>query len=366
MKKIALLILLSCFPALLFAGRETLHKSAIDALVTPTLLLGQGRYAQAADSFHTQSTIVLTLEKQLGAKGMWQVAGLSEGLAAIAAEKNNDPIAYEYWSNSVRYFLMSGGSWEQLQSELHQEFEQSSTRLQVNMAPGDTGVSLDNTWLQLFSLVEVWQNRLDYFSYRAPSSDLAQPVVKGVQQKIPQKKASSGSQLRQYSQKKQLQLNDAFKTKQAFKPDPNALIQKSKPSSETQKRVPTVVVKTTVKTAEVKRLGSHTALGNNAEDNTAKSNTAEDRAENRNTAQSFPPKLNPKSEQVVIATPIIVDGEIIEQDQSAYISKLKEKALKEEVSASSEDKQISRGNLGAESSKGVTASQRRSFAPQEE
>ncbi|MCY9803705.1 hypothetical protein OTK51_09665 [Vibrio scophthalmi] len=332
MKKIMLFLLLLSLPIGWALAKETLHKSAINALVTPTLLLGQGRYAQAADSFHTQSTVVLTLERQLGTKGMWQVAGLAEGLAAIAAEKNNDPVAYEYWSNSVRYFLMSGENWSQLQSQLHQDFEQSTTRLQVNMAPGDTGATIDNTWLQLFSLIEVWQEKLDYFSYRSPSSGLAQQVTQQSKKSALNENSSNGSQLRQYSPNKQLQLNDAFKGKQGFQPDVRTKSEESKPI-----RVPTKHV-------------VPTATDSLSNDSSLKLN-----------------ERQPKFEQApaTIVTPIVVEGEITETD---HLGRSHESVAQEsrQLDQQSEDKLISRGNLGTKSGKGVEASQRRSFTPSTE
>lgn len=348
MKKIALFLLLLSVPFAGVFGQETLHKSAIDTLVTPTLLLGQGRYSQAAESFHGQTMVLLTLERQLGAKEMWQVAGLAEGLAAIAAEKSNNPIAYEYWSNSVRYFLMSGSSWSELQSQLHQEFEQSTTRLQVNMAPGDTGVTIDNTWLQLLSLVEVWQEKLSYFSYRAPSSGLAQQATQQSQQTRTGNNDANGSQLRQYSPKKQLQLNDAFKGKQVFKPDVNSKLTDTQPSKASPQQTAPIVT--------------------NRIPNDLSNNKLPSKA-----------KLNPTT----IVTPIMVDGEIIERDHgtTANFNGERQMAVKpsslnpasgpnaqpQPVQLTTEqqsgEKLISRGNLGAESSKGVEATQRRSFAP---
>ncbi|ANU38084.1 hypothetical protein RJD38_18395 [Vibrio scophthalmi] len=328
MKKITLFLLLFYLPLGSVLAQDTLHKSAIDALVTPTLLLGKGRYSQASESFHAQSTAVLTLEKQLGAQGMWQVAGLAEGLAAIAAEKSNNPIAYQYWSNSVRYFLMSGGSWSQLQSQLHQEFEQATTRLQVNMAPGDTGASIDNTWLELFSLVEVWQEKLDYFSYRSPSSGLAQQATKP-SASVSGDNRSNGSQLRQYSPKKPLQLNGTFRGKKVIQTNVNTSLKQTQSAKTSAPRVTPIVANNTNDTGEQ--------------------------------------NIQPKTEQqpVTIVTPIVVEGDIIERDHVTKTIKADQQASSQ-TESKSEEKLISRGNLGSESSKGVEASQRRSFAPSTE
>ncbi|EGU31962.1 hypothetical protein VII00023_07899 [Vibrio ichthyoenteri ATCC 700023] len=351
MKKLILLWLLLYLPSGWVFGQETLHKSVINTLVTPTLLLGQARYAQAAESFHQQSNIMLTLERKLGAKAMWQAAGLAEGLAAIAAEKNRDAIAYEYWANSVRYFLMSGANWEQLQSKLHQEFEQSSTRLQVNMAPGDTGSSIDNTWLELFSLVEVWQDKLGYFSYRSPSSDLANQVEQQTQiyTQGSTDSGAKGSQLRQYVPNQPLQLNEAFKEKQAFSPEQNtAAPAKKNATPVTARSVPVVATNRHQQMEKQLKTPPAKALPQAMQDNTQTSVTSQ---------------TTLVQDQVVIATPIVVDGEIIEQDHANLGNK---QVTHPDIQTESEDKLISRGIIGSESSQGVEASQRRSFAPNPE
>ncbi|RJX71395.1 hypothetical protein DZ860_10650 [Vibrio sinensis] len=195
------------------------NKQVSDALMSPTLLLNQNRYAQAANTFHVQTNRMLTLESQLGAKKMWQAAGLAEVLAASSAEKNGDPIAYEYWANSVRYFLMGGSSWQQMQSQLHQQFEQANTQLNVNMTQGGVGANVDNDWLQLLSLLEVWDNKLGFFSYQSPSSELASKVVQP--QLAPQNSTQptrSGEQLKQYQPTKKLQITSGFRHTQTFTP----------------------------------------------------------------------------------------------------------------------------------------------------
>ncbi len=297
----------------LSSAQTVLQEPAIDLLVTPTLLLGQGRYAQAADSFHAQSRFAMTLERKIGAKQMWQVAGLADGLAAIAAEKNNDPIAYEYWANSVRYFLMSGSSWEEVQRNLHTEYEQSNSRLQVNMPVGDSGVNIDNQWLELYSLVEVWQQRLAYFSYQKPSSNLATKTLQ-VSQSEQAQTAADGAQLKQYSPNNALKLDSGFATKQTFVP--NKVAQQSNP-----------------------------------------------KIQEMLDQKSVQPKQK-KSEPTVIAHPLGSRPEIIEQDmkQQPITPQQSEQPLKQ--SEGSDDEQAKfRGNLGAQSGKGVTATQRRSFAP---
>ncbi|MFA0415093.1 hypothetical protein AB4520_15025 [Vibrio renipiscarius] len=329
MKKWVLFVALLCSPSILYAAQQVLKKSAIDALVTPTLLLGQGRYAQAADSFHQQSTMVLTLERKLGAKAMWQAAGLSEGLAAIAAEKNRDAIAYEYWANSVRYFLMSGSSWDQVQKTLHQEFEQSSTRLQVGISPGDAGVSLDSSWLQLFTLVEVWEDKLGYFSYRSPSSDLALEAEKSAT--LGDNSSSNGAQLRQYAPKKSLQLNEAFKDKQGFTPG----------------------------AVDVTDVGSIPVRGSAFTVDTSVNASNEEKKEGKPAVSTI---NGSTTNEKVVATPLSEPAAFIEQEHSGHSTQTKQA----EVEPKSEEKWISRGIAGTESGQAVEAVQRRGFAPAEE
>lgn len=273
-------------------------KQVSDALMSPTLLLNQNRYAQAANAFHAQTNRMLTLENQLGAKKMWQAAGLAEVLAASAAEKNNDPIAYEYWANSVRYFLMGGSSWQQIQSQLHQQFEQANTQLNVNMTQGDVGANVDNNWLQLLSLLEVWDNKLGFFSYQSPSSELASEVI--TPQFAPQNNTQvtrSGEQLKQYQPTKKLQITSGFRHTQTFMPQ-----------VEPQK--------------------------------------SEDRSSN---------KTNKKAEVIdpIVISESIVSAESV-QFQETNVTKM-------------ESTPVIRGNvIGTNSTQGVEASQRRSFAPIED
>lgn len=150
----------------------SLPQGAVQYLMKPTLLLSQNRYGQAADQFHAKSILVLTQERKLGSKKMWELAGLFEGLAAMSAEKDSDPKAYDYWANSIKYFLMGGQSWEQSQRQIHAEYEQINTRLQASMAQPDTSASVDDNWLQVLSIIEIWDEKLNYFSFSGPSPGL--------------------------------------------------------------------------------------------------------------------------------------------------------------------------------------------------
>ncbi|ROV59859.1 hypothetical protein EGH82_11905 [Vibrio ponticus] len=311
-------LLLLSFSSVSFS-QTVLPKAAIDSLVAPTLILSQGRYGQAADGFHNQSNLALSLERKLGTQLMWQVAGLAEGLAAIAAEKNNDPIAYEYWANSVRYFLMSGSSWQEMQSMLHQEFEQSNSRLQVSMASNEGGITVDNAWLELFSLVEVWQERLSYFSYRQPSSELAQRAALsqsgGLEQVGGAGTESNGSQLRQYAPTNRLKLKSGFTRTQTFNP--------VEPASESIQQRET-------------------------------QNRAEQGSVQIEREQT-------ESQPTVLASPLGVEPKFIEQDSNLMLKNQSKINGNAEIGETAKF----RGNLETQSSQGVSATQRRSFVPTE-
>lgn len=315
MRKVLLIAFCLLSYSTMSLSQPVLPKTAIDTLVAPTLILNKGRYAQAAESFHNQSNLVLTLERKLGTKLMWQVAGLSEGLAAISAEKNSDPVAYEYWANSVRYFLMSGSSWQEIQSMLHQEFEQSNSRLQASMVSNEGGVAVDTFWLELFSLVEVWQEMLNYFGYRQPSSDLAQKTALsqngGLEQAGGAQVKSNGSQLRQYSPTNPLNLKSGFTKKQTFNPiEPLVNAEKSEAIGKTERDVQ---------------------------------------------------QANMDRHPTVIASPLGDEREFLEQDTDSSLMLKDQKQINGNNDIGEAAK--FRGNLEAQSSQGVSATQRRSFVP---
>jgi hypothetical protein len=144
-----------------------------DMLAPPTLLLEQGLYRQAAEGFHQQANKILEMEQQLGRLRMWQTAGVAEGLAAMIAEKNRDPVAYDYWAASVKYFLLGESSWQMIQNRLHHDYEQIRTRLSVGMMPGQgNNITYDDPKILLFSLLRIWDKQLNYFRYRAPAAGL--------------------------------------------------------------------------------------------------------------------------------------------------------------------------------------------------
>lgn len=190
------------------------EQPAVDLMTTPTLLLSQGRYAQASSAFHTQANKALVLEKSIGREEMWRAAGLLEAIAAMSAEKQSDPAAYEYWANSVRYFLMGGTTWEELKRSIRQDYEQVSSIIGVNIVPGDSGFTVDDATLQFYSFVEIWDSKLQFFLYNAPKSGL----VNRDNLTAPSTESSSttGQQLKQYSPNSKLMIGNNFSENQSF------------------------------------------------------------------------------------------------------------------------------------------------------
>ncbi|MBW3695783.1 hypothetical protein EK599_08755 [Vibrio sp. T187] len=294
------LVLIILFPLNAFA----LTKQSVDLLTKPTLLLSQGRYAQSADSFHRQSNLILSQERKLGTENMWKSAGLAAGLAAISAEKNKNAIAYEYWANSVRYFLLGGTTWESYQKEIRYEFEQANTRLQVSMQQSDSGATLDEAWLQKLSIIEVWEDKLGFFSFRSPALGLSSASVKA---QIIETQVES-PQYQKYNPQSKLSISPSYTANPTFIAKPDNSVQES------------------------------TVLS-------SKGDVVE--------------PLEEKSTQVVIiATPI--------EEPIATIDELEAKEVEPKIAEGEvpENKQIHRGNLEAGSTQGVSAVQRRSFAPE--
>ncbi|MDK9805949.1 hypothetical protein [Vibrio sp. D406a] len=214
MKSLSLFLCLVLLPF----TTSALESAAIDLLTKPTLLLNQGRYRQAAQSFHQQANLALSKELQLGSEQMWQVAGLADGLASISAERAEDPVAYEYWSNSIRYFLMGGSDWQTLQQQLHQEVEQANTSLKSNLSP-DSGYQVDSNWLALLALVEVWEEKLGFLSFTSPKVGLLKERQATLQESSRSPQQAS-VQLRQYTPDGQLNINSGFESKSTFVMEP--------------------------------------------------------------------------------------------------------------------------------------------------
>lgn len=333
-----------------------LNQGSVDLLGSPTLLLSKGRYVQAAASFHQQANKSLTQERQLGAKNMWLTAGLAEGLAAIAAEKSGDPIAYEYWANSVRYFLMGGSDWKSLQQRLHQEYEQSNSRLAVSSGHTDIGYEVDDLWLQMFSLIEVWNERLNYFSYQSPSGGL----VKKKQHRQTANEApnrSEGYQLKQYSPNSKLMLDSGFESKQTFVVEPvlNDSISTTADdnSQERNESGEVSALEENVLSSEGKTVVDTPAVSKQRVRGGALYVQIDDEEQEHTAIEVLEKEASESSDQDVISTPIAERHAIEEEDMGQTRS----------VKQLDDSKQISRGNLESSTVKPVQASQRRSFVP---
>lgn len=205
-----------------------LSQTSIDLLSTPTLLLSQGRYSQAATLMHQQANRALSLERQIGTKEMWQTAALADALAAMAAEKVEDSVAYEYWSNSVRYFLMGGSNWNQYRQQLQVDYKAFDAQFSIATNSDGPSAYVDDAWIQFSSLIDIWDQKLNFFRYESPSAGL---IRKQPANTIPTASAprSSGEQLKQYTPKSKLMLNKEFSNKQTFivEPTENPVTEKS-------------------------------------------------------------------------------------------------------------------------------------------
>jgi hypothetical protein len=196
-----------------------MNQTSIDLLSTPTLLLSQGRYAQAATLMHQQANRALSLEHKIGTQEMWQTAGLADALAAMAAEKAKDPAAYEYWSNSVRYFLMGGSNWNQYSQQLLIDYKAFDARFSIATNSGGPTAFVDDAWIQFASLIDIWEQKLDFFRYESPSAGLIQKQPTNTLP-TPRSAKPSGEQLKQYTPNSKLMLNKDFSNKQTFVVEP--------------------------------------------------------------------------------------------------------------------------------------------------
>ncbi|MCL1147559.1 hypothetical protein AB4298_02725 [Shewanella sp. 10N.261.52.F9] len=131
-------------------------------------LLKKGAYDQAAAHWHQLSILFMTNSQQLSPQEMWQSAGLAVSLAAIAADKAQDPIAYQYWADSTRYLLTGGTNWSQLQQQLHQRFETANTQLSVAMQVNDINTGIDASLDLELSALQIWDDKLQIFEFSSP------------------------------------------------------------------------------------------------------------------------------------------------------------------------------------------------------
>ncbi|MDR8526140.1 hypothetical protein [Shewanella fidelis] len=131
-------------------------------------LVKKGAYDQAAAHWHQLSIQFMSNSQNLSPQQMWQNAGLAASLAAIAADKAQDPIAYQYWADSTRYLLTGGTNWSQLQQQLHQRFETANTQLSVAMQVNDINAAIDASLDLELSVLQVWDDKLAIFEFSSP------------------------------------------------------------------------------------------------------------------------------------------------------------------------------------------------------
>ncbi len=131
-------------------------------------LLKKGAYDQAAAHWHQLSILFMSNSQQLSPQQMWQSAGLAASLAAIAADKAQDPIAYQYWADSTRYLLTGGTNWSELQQQLHQRFETANTQLSVAMQVNDINAGIDASLDLELNVLQEWDDRLQLFAFSSP------------------------------------------------------------------------------------------------------------------------------------------------------------------------------------------------------
>ncbi|AYV22824.1 MULTISPECIES: hypothetical protein [Vibrio] len=290
----------------------------------PTLLAGNGRFKQAAEQYHRLSLQILASEAKLGTEKMWQYAGLAEALATVCANLDNDPKAYEYWANSVRYLLTGGTEWSQMQQYLHQKNEQANTQLLTQMQTFDVAGGYDQSWENDAAVLQVWQEKLNLFAFSGPKIGLKSTRT---QTSLPSSTPPPVATQTVPGQKKLKGIESNFSQSQGFVPKPA-----SQPN-ETPEGI------------------------NNAAPTSAPARAV---VTNRHLIQTSPAPA--ENEVTIIATPIDeFDYEAAERDEINALAN--EADLGDLDNTLSTERQVPRANIGAESSSGVEAVQRRSFAP---
>lgn len=134
--------------------------------------LAKGRYPQAAAHWHQLSVLLLSNPQKVSQQQMWQSAGLAASLAAIAADKSEDPIAYQYWADSTRYLLTGGTNWSQVQQNLHQRLETANTQLSVAMQITDVTSGIDENLDIELTALQLWDEKLNLFAFTTPKLGL--------------------------------------------------------------------------------------------------------------------------------------------------------------------------------------------------
>ncbi|MFH0261408.1 hypothetical protein ACGRH2_13455 [Vibrio barjaei] len=290
----------------------------------PTLLAGNGRFKQAAEQYHRLSLQILASEAKLGTEKMWQYAGLAEALATVCANLDNDPKAYEYWANSVRYLLTGGTEWSQMQQYLHQKNEQANIQLLTQMQTFDVAGGYDQSWENDTAVLQVWQEKLSLFTFSGPKIGLKPTRT---QTSLPSSTPPPVATQTVPGQKKLKGIESNFSQSQGFVPT-----SASQPK-ETPERI------------------------NNAAPKPTPANTP---VTNRHLIQTSPAPV--ENEATIIATPIDdFDYEAAERDEINALAN--EADLGDLGNTTNTERQVPRANIGAESRSGVEAVQRRSFAP---
>ncbi|MGF1683609.1 hypothetical protein [Photobacterium minamisatsumaniensis] len=154
----------------------TSHAATVDVALShytkATHLASLGRYEQASEQWHRLTIIFLSSEAKLGRKRMWQYAGLSEALAAVAADKANNADAYQYWADSTRYLMTGGTNWDQMRKKLHRRYERANTLLSTQLQVADLASSIDAEWQQELTTLQVWDEKLGLYRFKSPKLGL--------------------------------------------------------------------------------------------------------------------------------------------------------------------------------------------------
>ncbi|MCL1059719.1 hypothetical protein L2729_17245 [Shewanella gelidimarina] len=170
-------------------------------------LLAKGRYPQAATHWHQLSVVLLSNPKQVSQQVMWQSSGLAASLAAIAADKAEDPIAYQYWADSTRYLLTGGTNWSQVQQKLHQRLETANTQLSVAMQVSDVTSGIDEDLDIELTALQLWDEKLAFFAFTTPklglnrydaNNNISQPIPTQTSSPAQSQHSSSGKKLSGY------------------------------------------------------------------------------------------------------------------------------------------------------------------------
>ncbi len=152
------------------------YAGALDIELLPhskaTYLASRGRNIQAAEQWHKLTLIFLRSEAKLGQKKMWQYAGISEALAAIAADKANNVIAYQYWADSTRYLMTGGTNWEQMKARLYHRYKTADLQLSTFLRMNELSSSADEQWQKELATLQIWDEKLDLFSFESPKLGL--------------------------------------------------------------------------------------------------------------------------------------------------------------------------------------------------